>query len=151
MQKKDKQQINKFFDILKPKSEKTQSSPLFQEGVQAGFPSPAEDFVEGYLDLNQYLIQHPSATFFVRARGDSMINAGIYDGDILVVDRALDAKNNDIVIASVFGEFTLKRLIIEEDKIVLMPENPEYSPIEILPDSDFRIWGVVTSVIHKLQ
>ncbi len=125
--------------------------PLSGESVPAGFPSPADDFVDKSIDLNKELVKHPHATFFVRVAGDSMINANIFEGDVLVVDRALEAKNGDIVIAVVFGEFTLKRLILKDDKIVLKSENPNYKDIEISPETDFLIWGVVTSVIRQLK
>jgi len=98
--------------------------PLFLSSVKAGFPSPADDFVETRLDLNEYLIDHPEATFFVRVSGDSMIRAGIHTGDILIVDRSLEPKNNDIVIAIIDGEFTVKRLKKYGDRVFLVPENP---------------------------
>ncbi|MBX7065760.1 MAG: translesion error-prone DNA polymerase V autoproteolytic subunit [Parachlamydiales bacterium] len=123
--------------------------PFFAVPVQAGFPSPAEDYLEQNLDLNEYLIQHPAATFFVRVDGDSMKGAGIHRGDILIVDRALEAANGKIVIAVVNGEFTVKRIRLAQDKIILEPENPQYMPLEIDKDADFRVWGVVTYVIHK--
>jgi len=124
--------------------------PLFLSSVKAGFPSPADDFVETRLDLNEYLIDHPEATFFVRVSGDSMIRAGIHTGDILIVDRSLEPKNNDIVIAIIDGEFTVKRLKKYGDRVFLVPENPNYKLIEIKPESDFLIWGVVKYVIHAL-
>jgi DNA polymerase V len=123
--------------------------PFFAVPVQAGFPSPAEDYLEQNLDLNEHLIQHPAATFFVRVDGDSMKGAGIHRGDILIVDRALEPVNGRIVIAVVQGEFTVKRIRICAEKISLEPENPHYKSIEIDPNSDFRVWGVVTYVIHK--
>lgn len=137
--------------IYKYKKEKEVKLPLFISKVPAGFPSPAEDYIEKYLDLNELLIKHPSATFFVKVSGNSMINAGIHDGDILIVDRALEPKNNDIVIAVIDGELTVKRLIIKNKKIYLYPENSNYKPIEIGNEEyDLLIWGVVTYVIHKL-
>jgi DNA polymerase V len=118
--------------------------------VPAGFPSPAEDFSEGPLDLNHYLVNHPSATFFVRATGDSMTEIGIFPGDILIVDRSLAARSQKIVIATMNGDFTVKRLIIQGDKISLHSANPNYKPIYITEIMDFSIWGVVTYVIHNL-
>jgi DNA polymerase V len=123
--------------------------PLFAVPVKAGFPSPADDFVEQNLDLNEYLIQHPAATFFVRVDGDSMVGAGIQKDDILIVDRALQPSNGKIVVAVLNGEFTVKRLRIRAEKTFLEAENPAYKPIEIRPELDFRVWGIVTYVIHK--
>ena len=123
---------------------------LFVDPVQAGFPSPAAGDIERKLDLNEYLIEHPSATFFVRVQGNSMIGAGIHEGDILIVDRALTPGDGKVVIAVVNGEFTVKRLVIKEGKKVLMPENPRFAPIKIEEGSDCQIWGVVTYAIHKL-
>lgn len=124
--------------------------PVFMVPVSAGFPSPAEDYVEGSLDLNRHLIKHPAATFFVRVSGDSMINAGIYPNDILIVDRSLEPVNNKIVIAVLNGELTVKRLKLKDKQIYLYPENPNYSPIKIEENFDFEIWGVATNVIHSL-
>ena len=122
--------------------------PLFEMPVRAGFPSPAEDYLERNLDLNEHLIQHPAATFLVRADGDSMLGAGIHKGDILIVDRSLEASSGKIVIAVLNGEFTVKRLRIDQERLFLEPENPRYKAIEIDPSWDFQIWGVVTCVIH---
>ncbi|PKN75562.1 MAG: peptidase S24 [Candidatus Cloacimonetes bacterium HGW-Cloacimonetes-2] len=124
--------------------------PLIGTSVPAGFPSPATDYIEGSLDLNEYLIQHKASTFFVRAAGYSMINAGIGPDDILIVDRALEAVHKRIVIAIVNGEFTVKRLRIENGEYWLAPENDDYEPLKIEEDSAFTIWGVVTYVIHKV-
>lgn len=124
--------------------------PLFTVSVSAGFPSPADDHVDRKLDLNEYLIQHPAATFFVRVSGDSMVGAGIHDGDLLVVDRAVEARDSSIVVAVLNGEFTVKRLKKQKSSISLIPENPNYKPIQITPDMTFEIWGTVTSVVQKL-
>lgn len=124
--------------------------PLFLERVSAGFPSPADDYTEGSLDLNQHLVKHPAATFFVRASGDSMLGAGIHPGDILVVDRSLDPANNSVVIAAVNGDLTVKRLVKTGNAFLLAPENERYRPIEIREGTDFEVWGVVTAVIHAL-
>ena len=126
------------------------SLPIFMTSIEAGFPSPADDYIEGSLDLNQHLIKHPAATFFVRVSGESMINAGIFPGDILVVDRSLEAVDKKIVIAVLDGELTVKRLRIRSGNPSLEPENDRYAPIEIKPDMAFEIWGVVTNVIHKV-
>lgn len=124
--------------------------PLYSSSVQAGFPSPADDYVEGKLDLNEYLVKNPVATFFVRVSGESMINAGIYPDDILVVDKSITPINNKIVIAALDGYLTVKRLIINKKGNFLMPENDKFSPIEISNNMDMIIWGVVTSVLHKV-
>ena len=123
--------------------------PLFESTVSAGFPSPADDYEELRLDLNQHLIQHPSATFYARARGHSMRDAGIHDGDILVVDRAVRPKDDDVAVCVVNGEFTVKRIRIQDGQMFLQPANPDYKPLRITESHDFRIWGVVTYVVHK--
>ena len=123
---------------------------LATEQVAAGFPSPADDHLEGKLDLNEYLVKHPAATFFVRVVGDSMINAGIHAGDLLVVDRSLEAVNRSIILAVIDGEITVKRFIRHKDQIMLMPENESYQPITVTDSIGFEIWGVVTHVIHGL-
>ena len=122
--------------------------PLFCTPVKAGFPSPADDHIEQKLDLNQFLIKHPAATFFVRVDGNSMKGAGIHDRDILIVDRALSPKSGQIVVAILNGEFTVKRVKIEGRKLLLIPENPHFPLMEITEDIDFQIWGVVTYNIH---
>lgn len=118
--------------------------PLILAHVPAGFPSPAEDYVEGRLDLNRHIIKHPMATFYVRVSGDSMIDAGIHPGSILVVDRAVEVDDGDIVIARINDELCVKRLRIQEGKIWLTPENQSYQPIEITEEMDFEVWGKVT-------
>ena len=135
-------------EIFRP-VEKLCPLPFFSEGVKAGFPSPADDYIEKLLDLNELMISHPAATFFVRAEGNSMEGAGIFSGDILVVDRSLDAVSGKIIIAVVNGEFTVKKLVKKKDTLYLMAESPHYHPIQITPDLDFLVWGVVTFVIHK--
>lgn len=124
--------------------------PLYSSKIKAGFPSPADDYIEKELDLNTHLIKHPAATFFLKVEGDSMINAGIHSGDILIVDKALETKNNSVVIAVINGELTVKRIFKNEKKLYLMPENQNYKPIEVKPDMDFQVWGIVTYVIHSL-
>lgn len=124
--------------------------PLYGSSVRAGFPSPADDYIEAMLDLNEYLIKHPAATFFVKASGDSMINAGIHSGDILVVDRSLEASHGRIVIAALNGELTVKRLSRQQGQVKLVAENPDYPAIDITDEYDMVIWGVVTSVIHTV-
>ena len=123
---------------------------LFEAGVSAGFPSPAADYEEDKLNLNEYLIKHPAATFFVRVIGDSMVGAGIHCGDLLIVDRSLEPRDKSVIIAVVNGELTVKRIRIKRNKITLEPENENYCAQQITEDEEFEVWGVVTSVIHKL-
>ena len=124
--------------------------PIFLGRLPAGFPSPADDYLEGKLDLNRHLIKHPAATFFVRVTGDSMIGAGIHSGDLLVVDRSLEPADKHVVVAVLDGELTVKRLSKQNGILRLLPENLNYQPIEITPQQTIEIWGVVTSVIHAL-
>lgn len=137
-------------NILKCIQYKFYRLPFYQSCISAGFPSPADDDMEDKLDLNELLIKHPSATFFLRVSGNSMINAGIFPKDILIVDRSLEPAHGKIVIASVNGELTVKRLVREKDKVQLVAENAAYAPIDITDEMDFRIWGVVVNVIHYL-
>lgn len=122
--------------------------PLFGDRVACGFPSPAQDYVEDSLDLNKLVIKHPSATYFVRVCGDSMIGAGISDGDLLVVDRSLSASHGDIVVAAVAGEFTVKELQTHPD-IQLIPHNADYSPIVFQEEDELEIFGVVTFTLKS--
>ncbi|MDR3641263.1 MAG: translesion error-prone DNA polymerase V autoproteolytic subunit [Humidesulfovibrio sp.] len=124
--------------------------PLLLTGVQAGFPSPADDFIDKRLDLNEHLIPHPAATFFVRAAGDSMLGAGIHDGDLLVVDRAVEPCSGRVVMAAIGGELTVKRLERKGQSLFLVPANPDYPSFDVTAREDFEIWGVVSHVIHKL-
>jgi DNA polymerase V len=124
--------------------------PVFLVPVEAGFPSPAEDYIEGKLDLNKHLIKHPAATFFVKVTGDSMIDAGIHPGDILIVDRSLEPVDKKVIIAIVNGDLTVKRIRIQNDAVWLVPENDNYRTFRIDEGIEFEIWGVVTSVIHPL-
>lgn len=124
--------------------------PLIDGTVQAGFPSPAGDYLEGRIDLNEHLIEHPAATFLVWVAGDSMTGAGIHDGDLLVVDRSVRAAVGHIVVVAVDGELTLKRLARRGGRMVLQAENDAYPVIEIGEDAETLIWGVATSAIHFL-
>lgn len=123
--------------------------PMLAVDVPAGFPSPADDYLEQSLDLNEHLIKHPAATFFMRVAGDSMKNAGIFSGDTLIVDKAVSPEDDSIVIAVLNGEFMVKRLQKKGEELFLVSENPNYKPIKVLPDNDLTIWGSVTYVIHK--
>lgn len=124
--------------------------PLFLSGVSAGFPSPADDYLDRKLDLNEHLVKNPAATFFVRVAGDSMLGAGINDNDILVVDRSLEPCSGNIVIAVINGELTVKRLIKTKNSCRLAAENPAYPDLEIDEDTPLEIWGVATYAIHSL-
>ena len=125
--------------------------PLLGNSIPAGFPSPAQDYIEETLDLNEFLIAHPSATYFVRVEGFSMVDAGIFPSDILIVDRSLEPAHKKIVIAIVDGELTVKRLWQENNKWYLMPENSEFPTLEITKDMDFTVWGVVVYSLHKME
>lgn len=126
-------------------------TPMAEALVAAGFPSPAEDYIEYRLDLNELLIDHPASTFFVKVQGQSMQEANIHSGDILIVDRSIEAKDGKIVIAVVGGEFTVKRLRIQGNRTILLPENPAYPTLEIRAGMELEIWGVVTYVIHPAR
>lgn len=144
---------NAYLDAIVYQSDPVTSCPLtlFMVPVAAGFPSPAEDYTEGKLDLNQYLIPSPASSYFVRASGNSMVEAGIFSGDLLLVDRSLEPREGSVVIAVVNGELTVKRLSYIGDRLLLVAENQAYSPLEINEHTDFLIWGVVTYVIHALR
>lgn len=124
--------------------------PLFESHIPAGFPSPADDSMELKLDLNKHLIKHPSTTFYARVKGHSMQNAGVNDSDILIVDRTIEPRENDIVVCILDGEFTVKRVHREEDVIFLQAAHEDYQPIQVKESDRLEIWGVVTYVIHKL-
>lgn len=154
--KEEEQNISKFMagsnvKEVGPMYPSSLNLPLFSSRVQAGFPSPADDHLDASLDLNKHLIQHPAATFFVRASGNSMVNAGINNNDILVVDRSLEPKHGDIIIAALNSELTVKRLHAKDNRVALKPESPDYPIIEITEEMEFLIWGVVTSVVHQLK
>jgi len=122
--------------------------PLYSSKVAAGFPSPADDHIEGHLDLNEHLIKNPAATFFVTVKGNSMIDASINENDILIVDRSIKPQHGKIVVAAVDGQLTVKRLHKKDGELMLMPENPEFSPIKLNENNEIYIWGIVTNVIH---
>lgn len=136
--------------VLKFVENKGYLLPLYGSKVPAGFPSPADDYIEGQLDLNEHLIKHPAATFFVRVSGNSMIDAGIHENDILVVDRSITPAHGKVVVAAIDGQLTVKRLNKKNNQLFLMPENKEFDPIEVKEGSEVYIWGVVTNVIHSV-
>ena len=123
---------------------------FFDTGISAGFPSPAEDFKQQRLSLDKELIKNKEATFFARVSGQSMINAGLDDNDLLVIDRSLEPSHNKIAVCFLDGEFTVKRLKIEKGALWLQPENPNYQPIKVTAENNFVIWGIVTNVIKRL-
>ncbi len=147
MSKKRETKVTEIFGYEKRME---QELPLFLAKISAGFPSPADDYIDTKLDLNEYLIKHPAATFFVRVEGESMINAGIHSGDILIVDRAAEPADDKIVIAALDGELTVKRIKKKKDKLFLVAENPGFIEVEITPERSFEVWGVVTYVIHHV-
>jgi DNA polymerase V len=136
-------------NILNPNP--TSDLPLPNAGSQisAGFPSPAEDYLEPTLDLNSALIKNPSSTFYGRVSGVSMKDAGVDNGDLLVIDKSLTYRNNALAVCFINGEFTLKRIKVEGNTILLMPANQDYQPIVVKEDDDFTVWGIVTYIIKK--
>ena len=124
---------------------------MAQDGIHAGFPSPATDYMTQAIDLNKELVKHPAATFYGRVVGDSMIDAGVDEGDILVIDRSLTAKDGDMAVCFVDGEFTLKNLRMKDNQLTLVPANPNYPQIQIPEGVEFRMWGVVTYIIKKVR
>ena len=128
--------------------------PYADMGIQAGFPSPAQDYIDKSLDFNRELIEHPSATFYAKVVGESMVGAGISEGDIVVIDRAVDPEQDDIVVVFIDGEFTIKYIDFSEirnNRIWLRPANPDFKPIKVAASADFRVWGVVVKVIKNFK
>lgn len=138
-------------DSMRKRDQAYRSIPMVASLLHAGFPSPADDYRETALDLNSLVIQHPEATFYVRVTGDSMHDAGIRAGDILVVDRAITPADKTIIVALINGEFTVKRLSLQNDQLALLPANPRYRPLLITEEMEFQVWGVVTYCIHQLR
>ena len=136
-------------EVYQVKQEVKLKLPLFLARTPAGrWPSPADDYIEERIDLNKKLIKHPNATYLVRVAGDSMINARIDDGDLLIVDRAMEAGHKDIVLAVLNGEFTVKRIVRQMNRLFLVAANPKYPPFEVTPEMDFEVWGKVTYIFH---
>ena len=138
----DKNKIYKF------NNKKSADVGLYLTSISAGFPSPAEDHIDVNLNLNDYLVKHPSSTFYIYVKGDSMVGSGIYDGDLMVIDRSLEPRSNGVVVAVIDGEFTVKKIYKKNNQIYLLPNNKNYKPIHIKEHMDFQIWGVVTHSIH---
>ena len=136
--------------FLKPKKGNSIGQWLVEQGISAGFPSPADDFKEIRISLDRELIKNRDATFYARVSGESMVGAGLDDGDLLIIDRSLDPKNGKIAVCLVDGEFTVKRIKKEKNKLYLMPENKKYKPIELKEESELIVWGIVEYVIKKV-
>lgn len=139
----------KNLEIYKADTDTQLVLPIADGGIKAGFPSPAQDFMDLSIDLNKELVKHPSSTFYGRVSGDSMVDAGIYDGDILIIDKSLEPKDGDMAVCFIDGEFTIKYIKIEETVIWLVPANENYKPMKVTEDNDFLIWGIVTYSIKK--
>ncbi len=136
-------------EIYKADIDTELSLPFADTGIKAGFPSPAQDFMDLAIDLNKELVRHPASTFYGRVKGDSMIDAGIHDGDILIIDKSLEPRSGDMAVCFIDGEFTIKYIKIEKKIIWLVPANEQYEPIRVTEENDFLIWGIVTYSIKK--
>ncbi len=136
-------------DLYAISTESELALPLVSDKISAGFPSPAQDFLENTIDLNKELIKNPTATFYGKVKGDSMKNMGIHDGDLLVIDKSLEPKNDSIAVCYIDGEFTMKQIRIEDDCCWLIPANDDYQPFKVTKDNDFLIWGIVIHVIKS--
>ncbi len=155
----DKNNVNKInkiassgtLDFYSANTESNLQLPLIEGGIAAGFPSPAQDYIDIKIDLNKELIDNPSSTFYARVKGNSMIDAGISNGDILVIDKSLEPHDGDTAVCFIDGEFTLKYIRIEADAVYLIPANPAFQPIKVTEENNFCIWGIVTFSIksHK--
>lgn len=137
-------------DIYSALTDSVLELPYVEEGISAGFPSPALDFVDMTIDLNKHLVKHPSATFYGRVKGVSLINAGISDGDLLIIDRSIEPKDGKIAVCYIDGEFTAKRIKISKKEVLLMPENEDYQTIRVTEENNLIIWGIVIHVIKTL-
>lgn len=143
-------QPNKTLVFFKPNEDNIKNMPLAHTGVSAGFPSPADDFKELRISIDQEVVKNEEATFYARVDGQSMQGAGLDDGDLLVIDRSKEPEDNAIAVCFIDGEFTVKRLKVEAECVFLMPENPNYKPIKVTEDNQLIIWGVVTYVVKKV-
>ena len=147
--KLQKLHTDKSLDIFSSSTEIALELPIIDEGISAGFPSPAQDFVDISIDLNKELIKNPSATFYGRVKGDSMKDLGIDNGDLLIIDKSLEPKNGRIAVCYIDGEFTMKKIKIEKDCCWLIPANDKYKPIRVDEDNEFIVWGIVVHVIKS--
>ena len=143
-------QPNNALIFFKPNEDNIKDMPLAHTGVSAGFPSPADDFKELRISIDQEVVKNEEATFYARVDGQSMQGAGLDDGDLLVIDRSKEPEDNAIAVCFIDGEFTVKRLKVEAECVFLMPENPNYKPIKVTEDNQLIIWGVVTYVVKKV-
>ncbi len=143
-------QLKNKLTFFLPDLENPVELPFIEAGIKAGFPSPAADFDEAKISLDNVLVKNKEATFYAKASGTSMIGAGIDDGDILVIDRSLEPQNNKIAVCFIDGEFTIKRILIKKDCVYLMPENKYFEPIKVTNENDLIIWGIVTYVIKNV-
>lgn len=139
------------FDRIAPVADAPGTELLLAESVSAGFPSPAQDYEDGVIDLNRELVAHPRSTFCVRVRGESMRDANLLDGDVLLVDRSLEAVDGCVAVCLLDGEFLVKEVRWHGERVTLVPANPRFKPLEVPPESAFEVWGVVTYVIHKVR
>lgn len=137
-------------DIYSALTESHVQLPLVKSGISAGFPSPASDFEDVSIDLNKHLVKHPSATFYGRVKGESMKDAGLGDGDLLVIDKSIEASNGKIAVCFIDGEFTIKQIKLDGGECWLMPANERYKPIKVTEDNEFVVWGIVTHVIKSV-
>lgn len=142
--------MNKEIELFRADTDTSVELPMSESGISAGFPSPADDYMDLSLDLNRELIKNPAATFFARVSGVSMQDEGINDGDLLVIDKSIEPRDGALAVAYLDGEFTLKRVKVDKDCLWLMPANKNYKPIKITADNDFKVWGVVRYVIKKV-
>jgi len=140
---------SKTLDIYSASFETELERPVIEGGIAAGFPSPADDFLDTTIDLNNYLIKNKPATFYARVKGHSMRDVGIDNGDLMIIDRSIEPADGKIAVCYIDGEFTVKRIKISEDRCWLMPANEEFQPIEVLPDNQLIIWGIVLHVIKS--
>ena len=137
-------------DLFSADTQSELALPYIDQGISAGFPSPALDFIDITIDLNKQLIKHPSATFYGRVKGFSLKNAGIDNGDLMIIDRSLEPKNGKIAVCFIDGEFTAKRIKMAENEIWLLPENEQFSPIRVTEENEFIVWGIVTHIIKSM-
>lgn len=145
-----KLQVGNTIALFSANTETKLNLPYVESGISAGFPSPALDFVDVSIDLNKQLVKHPSATFYGRVKGFSLKNAGIDDGDLLVIDKSLEPTNGKIAVCFIDGEFTAKRIKISQKEVWLVPENDDYQAIKVTDDNTLLIWGIVTHVIKTV-
>lgn len=136
--------------FYRPDLESEMELQYIDDGIAAGFPSPANDYIDLSLDLNKALVRNPSSTFYAKVKGHSMKDEGINDGDMLIIDKSLEPSNGDTAVCFIDGEFTVKKIRVDNNRVWLIPANPEFKPIEVSSDNDFLVWGIVVYVIKKV-